>query len=51
MDHNVKFDEPRDGIVYAAAAGQGFDTIENIFYVLDGGLGVRLLHWHDRTGL
>ncbi|MDI9632529.1 MAG: PrsW family glutamic-type intramembrane protease [Methanolinea sp.] len=29
------FDEPIDGIVYAAAAGLGFATLENILYVLD----------------
>lgn len=29
------FDEPIDGIVYAAAAGLGFATLENILYVLN----------------
>lgn len=28
------FDEPVDGIVYAAAAGLGFATLENILYIL-----------------
>lgn len=28
-----EFDEPVDGIIYAAAAGLGFATLENIFYV------------------
>jgi RsiW-degrading membrane proteinase PrsW (M82 family) len=40
---NPKFDEPMDGIVYAMAAGLGFATIENIFYVLDGGVAVGIL--------
>ena len=38
-----EFDEPMDGIVYAAAAGLGFATIENILYVLEGGLPVAIL--------
>ena len=37
------FDEPMDGIVYGAAAALGFATIENIFYVLDGGLGTAII--------
>jgi RsiW-degrading membrane proteinase PrsW (M82 family) len=28
------FDEPVDGIVYAAAAGLGFATLENVLYIL-----------------
>jgi RsiW-degrading membrane proteinase PrsW (M82 family) len=32
------FDEPMDGIVYAAVASLGFATFENILYVLNGGL-------------
>ncbi len=43
MYRNAEFDEPMDGIVYAAAAGLGFATIENIFYVLDGGVAVGIL--------
>ncbi len=38
-----EFDEPVDGIVYAAAAGLGFAAVENIFYVLDGGIAVGVL--------
>ncbi len=38
-----EFDEPMDGIVYAAAAGLGFATVENIFYVMEGGLSVAIL--------
>jgi len=30
---SVEFDEPIDGIVYAAAAGLGFATLENVIYV------------------
>lgn len=38
-----EFDEPVDGIVYAAAASLGFATIENILYVIDGGLAVGIV--------
>lgn len=31
--HNPEFDEPMDGIVYAAAAALGLATLENILYV------------------
>lgn len=37
------FNEPLDGIVYAVFISMGFATIENIFYVIDGGIGVGLL--------
>jgi RsiW-degrading membrane proteinase PrsW (M82 family) len=30
---SAEFDEPVDGIVYAAAAGLGFATLENVLYV------------------
>ncbi len=30
---SLEFDEPVDGIVYAAAAGLGFATLENVVYV------------------
>ncbi|NMB79439.1 MAG: PrsW family intramembrane metalloprotease [Methanomicrobiales archaeon] len=40
---HAEFDEPMDGIVYATAAALGFATVENIFYVLDGGLAVGIL--------
>jgi RsiW-degrading membrane proteinase PrsW (M82 family) len=39
----VEFDEVIDGIIYAVAASMGFGTLENIAYVLDGGLGVGVL--------
>ena len=38
-----EFNEPMDGIVYAAAASLGFATIENILYVIDGGLAVGIV--------
>jgi protease PrsW len=38
-----EFDEPMDGIVYAAAASLGFATVENILYVIDGGVAVGIL--------
>ncbi|MHB9145345.1 MAG: PrsW family glutamic-type intramembrane protease [Symbiobacteriia bacterium] len=37
-----QFNEPMDGIVYAAAASLGFATVENIFYVSAGGVGTGL---------
>lgn len=43
MYHHPEFDEPMDGIIYAAAAGLGFATIENIFYVLEGGVAVGII--------
>lgn len=36
------FDEPMDGLVYGVAAALGFATVENIFYVLEGGLGTAI---------
>ncbi len=30
---SLEFDEPVDGIIYAAAAGLGFATLENVIYV------------------
>jgi RsiW-degrading membrane proteinase PrsW (M82 family) len=38
-----EFDEPVDGIVYAAAAGLGFAALENCVYVLEGGVAVGIL--------
>ncbi len=38
-----EFNEVLDGIIYAVAASLGFATVENLFYVLEGGLGVGLL--------
>lgn len=38
-----EFNEPMDGIIYAAAAAIGFATLENIFYLLDTGPYVIIL--------
>jgi protease PrsW len=38
-----EFDEPMDGIVYAMAAGLGFATVENLMYVLEGGVAVGII--------
>jgi RsiW-degrading membrane proteinase PrsW (M82 family) len=48
---NKEFNEPLDGIIYAAAAALGFASLENVLYVIDwhtgrvqwGALGVRSL--------
>ncbi len=39
---NPYFDEVMDGIVYAVVASLGFATIENIFYVMEGGLSTAI---------
>lgn len=41
--HHKAFNEPYDGIVYAVMVGMGFATIENILYVLQGGVGIAFL--------
>jgi len=41
--NNPHFDEVMDGIVYAVVVSLGFATIENIFYVLDGGLSIGII--------
>jgi protease PrsW len=38
-----EFNEPLDGIIYAAAAALGFASLENVFYVFD--FHTRTLHW------
>jgi RsiW-degrading membrane proteinase PrsW (M82 family) len=38
-----EFDEPIDGIVYGVSAALGFAMVENIFYVLEGGLALGIL--------
>lgn len=43
MYRHPDFDEPMDGMVYAAAAGLGFATIENILYVIEGGVAVGII--------
>lgn len=41
--NNPHFDEVMDGIVYAIVVSLGFATIENIFYVLEGGFIVGII--------
>ena len=38
-----EFDEWIDGLVYATAASLGFATLENVFYLIEGGAGLILL--------
>lgn len=38
-----EFNEPYDGITYSVMIAMGFATIENIFYVLNGGVDVAIL--------
>jgi RsiW-degrading membrane proteinase PrsW (M82 family) len=38
----VSFDEPMDGVVYGATAALGFAALENVLYVVGGGLAVAL---------
>lgn len=38
-----EFNEPFDGIVYTVMVGMGFATLENIFYVFNGGLSIAIL--------
>ena len=40
---NKNFNEHMDGIVYATFVGLGFACLENVLYVLDGGIGVGIL--------
>lgn len=40
---NKNFNEPFDGIVYTVMVGMGFATIENVLYVMEGGISVALL--------
>lgn len=41
--HDKNFDEYFDGIVYASFISLGFATVENLMYVLPGGLGVGVM--------
>lgn len=34
------FNEPFDGVVYCVMASMGFATLENLMYVMDGGMGI-----------
>ena len=40
---DVNFNEPYDGIMYSVTVSLGFATLENILYVLKGGLSVGIL--------
>ncbi len=41
-DHPA-FDEYYDGVIYAVVASLGFAALENVFYVLDGGMYVAVI--------
>jgi len=41
--NSVEFDEVMDGIVYTVSASLGFATLENIFYVLEHGIGTGII--------
>jgi protease PrsW len=38
-----EFDEPYDGIMYSVIASLGFATVENVLYVVNGGVGTGIL--------
>lgn len=38
-----EFDEPVDGIIYAVSAALGFAMVENVLYVLEGGIAVGII--------
>jgi len=38
-----EFDEPMDGVVYSVSSSLGFATLENVFYVLEGGFAVGIM--------
>src|SRR5581483_6753264 len=38
-----EFDEPLDGVVYGVALALGFATVENVLFVVRGGLGLGIL--------
>jgi len=40
---HIHFDEVMDGIVYTIMASLGFACMENLIYVIDGGLGIALV--------
>lgn len=41
--NNPEFDEPYDGIVYAVMISMGFAALENVMYVIEGGIGVAVV--------
>jgi RsiW-degrading membrane proteinase PrsW (M82 family) len=40
---SLEFDEVMDGVVYGVAASLGFAALENIFYVVESGIGVGIM--------
>jgi RsiW-degrading membrane proteinase PrsW (M82 family) len=42
---NEEFNEPLDGIIYAAAAALGFASLENVLYVIDWHTGSVHIQW------
>jgi RsiW-degrading membrane proteinase PrsW (M82 family) len=40
---NKNFNEPFDGIVYCVMVSMGFATLENVLYVMEGGIGVAIM--------
>ncbi len=41
--NRAEFNEPFDGIIYSVMVSLGFAALENVMYVMDGGIGVGLL--------
>ena len=41
--NHKEFDEPYDGIMYAVMVSMGFAAVENVMYVLQGGMDVALV--------
>ncbi len=41
--HNIEFDEYYDGVIYGVVASLGFAALENIFYVMEGGIYVAVI--------
>ena len=38
-----EFNEPFDGIIYAVMVSMGFATVENLFYVFEGGVSIAIM--------
>ena len=43
VKHNPAFNYVFDAVVYSVAAALGFAALENVFYVMDGGLGTAVM--------
>ncbi|MBL7786185.1 MAG: PrsW family intramembrane metalloprotease [Chitinophagales bacterium] len=43
MYPKAEFDEPFDGIVYGVMVSMGFAALENVLYVLQGGIGIGIV--------